>query len=873
MNNTNFDNFETRIGIFNETFPPLPAFIHIRTLPWEDNPLKKIPITAAALGISLLMTSAPGTLAAVSTTKATTPKSTTSTKKAVVHTLANLSPVKITAKSTVRLTDVNILTLSDESILTYTLTIQNNDSKTMDLLDYWSKVKTVSGTTYSTSLMSKDKDKKKLSAGSSTTMTYMARVAKHLKPENLVFQVIKWDFSQSGYEALKGQFKIPAGYLTSTPSDQSKTLRITDTPVKAQVGQVASFTSGDYNYVSVSLNMTNIGYKLFEDPKMKFVIRTSTGASYPMTADPTSTDYKIQPQDVKTLNLVAQIPKTIKLEKMELQIALDDETAKLSLPIATMQLPSISNNQMAVAPNVEKFIQVSNGKIAVKVASAIVNKNFDEHSLSIRFGFRNTSGTTLTLPKYQFELQTSDGYRLPINTLALDNLTLQPLEERFVTLPVTVPANVSVANPRLFMNLPSAAESTENISYPVAFFSVPEAMPVENMIGTKQFVQTKNGILGVTMSSLQRLPWSDGDLVSAKITIDNANFKTTQLPGLSGLIQVDSAKLSSDTKVIVTQTAGLLGAGMSTDVYVTAKVPSYLDFSQVQISLLEKFGEGSSEWVQFSNTGSIPEPATVAKGQVYEIETLGRQQDVRVMRSFLYTGQSSDLVYAELEVINQEDHQIDLSQFAGVFQTSGGQTYKATASQIDTSAGPEEKSVVALWAKVPKRITTTNMKLIVGEGVTDDKLTPIKGEINGYVNAAALELGLSTPGSQTNLSNLDLFPYTLSVKSVKATLSGRSININFDYNLTRNMDYAIGEFGHKFLFEAVDSSGRVFEKEFTPETDLRITNGGSAGFSFDDAVFEDRKAGSLTLNVYDLFQGQKIKLGTQSFYYFSDSVN
>lgn len=832
--------------------------------------MKKIPITAAAIGLSLLLTSTSGAMAASTTPKATT-KTTTNTRETAVHTLANLSPVKITAKSTVRLTDVNILTLSDESILTYTLTIQNNDSKTMDLLDYWSKVKTVSGTTYSTSLMSKDKDKKKLSAGSSTTMTYMARVAKHLKPENLVFQVIKWDFSQSGYEALKGQFKIPAGYLTSTPSDQSKTLRITDTPVKAQVSQVASFTSGDYNNVSVSLNMTNIGYKLFEDPKLKFVIRTSTGASYPMTADPTSADYKIQPQDVKTLNLVAQIPKTIKLEKMELQLAIDDETAKLSLPIATMQLPSISNNQLAVAPNVEKFIPVSNGKIAVKVTSAVVNKNFDEHALSIRFGFRNTSGTTLTLPKYQFELQTSDGYRLPINTLALENVTLQPLEERFITLPVTIPANVSVESPRLFMNLPSAAESTDNISYPVAFFSVPEAKPVENMVGTKQFVQTKNGILGVTLTSLQRLPWSDGDLVTAKITIDNSNFKTTQLPQLTGLIQVDTAKLSSDTKLIVTQTAGLLGAGMSTDVYVSAKVPSYLDFSQVQVSLLEKFGEGSSEWVQFSNTGTIPEAATIARGQNYEINTLGREQNVRVMRSYLYTGLSSDLVYAELEVSNKEDHQIDLSQYAGVFQTSRGQTYKASVSQIDTSAGPEEKSVVALWAKIPKRTTTTNMKLIVGEGISDDKLTPVKGEVNGYVNAAALELGVFTPTAKTNFNNLDLFPYTLTVKSASATLNGsRSVNLNFDYDMSRNMDYGIGEFEHKFLFEVVDSSGRTFEKEFTPETDLRITSGGSTGFSFDDAVFEDRTYGFYTLNIYDLFQGQKLKLGSQAFYYHSN---
>lgn len=763
--------------------------------------------------------------------------------------------------------------MDEESILTYTLTIQNNDSKTMDLLDYWSRVKTVSGTTYNTSLITKDKEKKKLSAGSSTTLTFMAKIGKSVKVNSLVFQVIKWDFNQAGYESLKGQFKIPTDYLTSTPAGQSKTIRVSDSPVKLQVGQVASYAAGDYNNVSVSLNLTNIGYKLFEDPKLKFVIRTASGANYPLSVDPTSVDYKLQPQDSRILNLVAQVPKSIKLTNMELQIAQDDETLKLTLPFATMQLPNVTDSLAAIEPNVEKYLPVGSGKIAVSVAGASVSQNYEEHDVTVRFGFRNTSGMTVTVPKYQFILLTSDGYRLPISTAALDSLTLQPLEERFITLPVTVPANVSITKSRLLMNLPAATDSKESVDYPVGIFAVPEAQPAQNAIGQKQFVQTKNGILGVTLSSLQRLPWSDGDLLTARITIDNTNFKTTVLPELTGLIKIDSAKLTNDTKLIASQTTGLLGANTSTDLYVTAKVPSSLDFNQVQVYLQEKIGEGSSEWIQFNNSGTIPEVATVSKGSSYQITTQGRQQEASVLRSFVYSGVSSDLIYTELEVKNKEEHQIDLSQFTGVYQAASGQTYKASVSQIDTSAGPEEKSVVALWAKVPKRITTTDMKLIVGEGITEDKLTPIKGEATGYVNAAALELGVSTPAVSTNLNSLNLFPYHLNIKSVNAALNGsRSVNVTFDYNLERNMDYSIGEFGHKFLVEVVDSSGRAFEKEFAPETDLRLTNGGSASFSLDDAIFEDKKSGSYTLNVYDLFQGQKMKLGSQSFYYYSSSV-
>ncbi|GIP47449.1 hypothetical protein J53TS2_10400 [Paenibacillus sp. J53TS2] len=831
--------------------------------------MKKIQVTAAALGFSLLLSSATGVMAASTTNTKTT---TTKHAKTVVHTLANLNPIKISTKSTVRLTDVNILTLDEESLLTYTLTITNGDNKTLDLLDYWSKVKTVSGTTYSTSMMTKDKEKKKLSAGSSTTLTYVARVGKNTKISNLVFQVVKWDFSQANYENLKGQFKVPATYLTSTPSDQSKTLKVFDTPVKAKVSQVAAFASGDYNYVSIGLNLQNIGYKIFEDPKVKFVVKTSSGASYPMSVDSSSTDYKIQPQDNKTLNLMTAIPKSIKLTNMELQLVQDDETTKLSLPIATMQLPNASNKSLAVQHNVEKFISLGSGKIAVKVTGSTLLQTFDEHDLSIRFSLRNTAGTTVTIPKYQFELQTSDGYRLPITTQSVENLDLQPLEEKVINLPVTIPANVSTSNPQLFMNLPAATDSKDAFAYPVGIFALPAMQPVHNMIGQKQFIQTSNGILGVTLSSVQRLPWSDSDLVSAKITIDNTGFKTVMLPDLVGQVKVDSAKLTSDTQLITTQGVGLLGANMSTDVYVVSKVPNYLDFSQLQISLLEKLGEtATSEWVQFSNAGQLPNLPDISKGESYKIETSGRQQELRILRSFVYSGTTSDIIYTELEARNLEDHQIDLSQLAGSYETSNGQTYKATVSQIDTSVGPEEKSIVTLWAKIPKTSSTSDMKLIVGEGITNGKLTPIKEVPTGYVNAASLALAVTQPTVNSTLSNLNIPPYNLTVKTVSASLTGSSsVNVTFDYNLTRDMGYAIGESEHKYLFEIVDTStGRSFEQEFTPEKDLKLTAGGTSSFSISDLTFENKTYGSFYLNVYDVFQGQKVKLGSQGYYYSS----
>ncbi|MNI61278.1 hypothetical protein D3C73_1165390 [compost metagenome] len=186
------------------------------------------------------------------------------------------------------------------------------------------------------------------------------------------------------------------------------------------------------------------------------------------------------------------------------------------------------------------------------------------------------------------------------------------------------------------------------------------------------------------------------------------------------------------------------------------------------------------------------------------------------------------------------------------------------------SSGPDEKSIVAVWAKIPKKASTEKLKLVLGEGITDNKFTPLKGEPTGYVNAVAFELGIESISAKSSLTDLNLFPYTLTVKNVKAVLSGStSVHLSFDYKQTKNTDYLIGEFGHKYLFEVVDSTGRTFEKEFAPETEFKVTNSGNGGFSFDDTVFLDRRIGNYTLNIYDLFQGQKVKLGTQVLYYTS----
>ncbi|WP_223065976.1 hypothetical protein [Paenibacillus caui] len=814
------------------------------------------------------------TVGAASTNKSTAASKPTSNQN-IVHTLNNLPSVKLTSRSSMRLTDVNVLTQNDINVLTYTLTITNGDNTSLNLLDYWTKVRTTSGTVYSAVLISGDKEKKSVAPGSSLTLTYVVKIAKHLKPSDLAFEVVKWDFSKPNYENKLGQFKIPASYMVSTPAHYSKTLRINETPVKLKVNQVTSFLSGDYNYVGIDLNVQNIGYKLFEDPKLKFVIKTSSGSNYPLTLDSSSADYKIQPQDNKILKLMASIPKSVVLKNLELQIIQDDETTKSSLPISTLQLGAAKNQSVAVKPYTEKLIAVGDGKLAASVTGAWSNQSYGESDLSVQLSFSNKGNQTITVPKYEFVLHSSNGYSVPVSTTALDNLTLGPQEQKSIKLNITLKTDVARQNLQLFVNAPKQAASDPNgttpsnpgFSYPIGIFALPEAAQMQNTLGKEQFMQTNNGSVGLTLSSIQRLPWSDGNLVSAKVTIENLSNKTMALPELSGQYKVDSVNLDTDVKLINMNNTKLLGTGMSTDLYIVTKLPAYLDITQLQIALMEKIGEGSSEWFRFTNLGSLPELPSIEKGSAYELKDSGHNQRIKELKSMVYSGSSSDILYTELEVKNLENHQIDLSQLVGYYQSVGGQIYQANTIQADTAVPSQESGLVILWSKLPKAQSINDLKLIIGEGIADNKLTPIKGESTGYINAASMALDVKQPGVSGWLTEMNITPYTLGISNVNAYLNGSSsVRVNLNYNLQRNQSYLTGEFNHKYVIELHDYNGHIFEKEISPDSDLKPGNG-SFSFSIDDPIFEKMTSGSYILTVYDRFQGANAKLASQVLYY------
>ncbi|BFH71260.1 hypothetical protein J27TS7_33890 [Paenibacillus dendritiformis] len=829
---------------------------------------------AALLSLSLALGTfsviAPDTHAAAAktaTNKSQQSKATANKKAAAVYTLDKLSPVKVTAKSSVKLTDVNLYKQEDANILTYTITYTNNEARSIPLIDYWTKVRTKSNTVYPTNLTTKDQGKKTIPAQSSLTLTYYAKVAKHLTANDLIFDVIKWDFSQPNFEKKLGSFQIPANYVTATQTGKDKSIRMNDIPIKTSVSRVNIFPSDDYHYVNVAVNVENAGFKMLENPAYKYVVKTANGNSYPLVPDNSSKEYKLQPGEKKTLNFMTMIPNKVKVDKLEMQVLEEDETAKITLPVGTFVLPKSTTNSSSVKAHDEKVITIGESKVRTKIASAWTNQSYDKNDVSVTFMFENLSNREVTVPKYEFEMRGPKGFSVPIVTKSMENMVLKPMEKRPITLTAVVSTEIGTEELKLHMNRPSDPEQKNvEFKYPEGIYALPELQTMQNKIGTEYNVQHSKGTLGVSIDSLQRLPWTDGDIVSAKMKIRNKEFKTIQLPALEGVFKLDSADISGKTQVVSSNGTLIIGPKEEVDVYVVTKIPSYLDFTQIQIALLEKIGEtDAAQLIQFTNIGSLAELPVVEYGTYHNLMTQGRKADIMARNSKVYKGNVEQVVYTDLVMKSLEERQTTLSQLVGYYRTKDGRYYKANITQVEGPTSPDGRNIVTVWAKMPNSIDAKEMQLVIGEGITENKLTPPKGESDGYVNAVAMNLDMQQPSFKKDFNKLDMFPYTLTISNFYATANkSPNLSVEFTYDLTREEQYNMGEYGHKLVLEITDTSGRKAETTLEFNKDLHEGKNKSFSTSLTDAFFEQVENGAFQVSLYDFFQGERIKLASYS---------
>ncbi|WP_019912352.1 hypothetical protein [Paenibacillus sp. HW567] len=816
----------------------------------------------------LLSTFAVSPIAGPAVYTATAAASTATTTAAVTETstLAKLSAIKLGTTLSVKLSNVGIFSQSGGNILTYTLTYANTANSSVNMVNYFSKVAAPGGNLIKGVAVSADAPKKKIAAGESTSITYYANIGTATSVKGLKINMYGWNFSAANFEQRIGTFTVPSNYSVSALPGESKKVELSSMPVTTKAESLQIYKYNGKVYAKVGISLTNLATKVLTDPGYSLYLKSSGGSIFTLALDESSSEYKIQPQEKKTLYYMTEIPAYMNLTNMTLQIAKLDETLKLTLPVASYALPAAKTADFTVAAGYTKKVSVSSNIVDMQLLKANVYAENENGIWTYQFRVKNTGSKAVTLPAYELTVKSKEGYAFPVTTTAFASLTLKPLEEKLITLSASIPLTLAQDKLELQMIAPASSGDTNKLILPVAYFKIPYTLESDTHVLSENSVTNNYGTFGVTLQSLLRLPWGNEDLVQAKLNIRNSTSKTITLPKLSGILKVDQNDLTSSSQLVIDNDTTTLAPGASVQVTVLAHVPYTLDFSQTKIILQETSGENVSPFLTLGTTdGAVTSIAPLAEGKAFSIATTGKKASVQERLTTVYKGSSSKLIYSEIEMNSEETRQADLSRLYAQFKTADGQYFEATANQSELSTSPKGKTLITFWAKVPATVDTSSLQLYVGQGIAEGKLTSAGTAATAYVNTAAIPLAVTDVAAQTSLSNITMFPYTLAISNSTGSITAGSSNFTLavNYILSQDTSYQMGTYGHKLILHISDPFGQYFEKSLTLGTDLTAGTYTTYTTTFSSNLYQTLGGGNYTLTLYDEFQGQRIALGSQ----------
>jgi hypothetical protein len=360
-----------------------------------------------------------------------------------VQVAGSVKPVWLNQTSYYNVVDVNLIPTSEGKRLTYTLSLYNGSSQSLDLSDYWYRLTSSTGESYSIKLTAADAAKKTVAPKTKTFIKLYSDVGDATKLSDLNLKIIKFDFTKAGYESLIGQFKFSTGFSSEVPIGSYKKVYEGNSVINAKIYQTTINTGEETNQVNLVFSLNNIGKQLVTLPKYKYKIVSADGFVYDATPD--VTELKLQPLMRQEVNVTASIPKTVKTSGLKLYVIEDGGDAGSDLPAGVYHIPNSSIGDVVASDNF-KYTN-SQGTFQFKVASITRQPYESGDILSTKITITNNGKVQLPIPEltgyYYFDNQVKNNLSIvtPTNTSSI-----QPGETITLTAYSKVASNFKFTN-------------------------------------------------------------------------------------------------------------------------------------------------------------------------------------------------------------------------------------------------------------------------------------------------------------------------------------------------------------------------------------------------------------------------------------------
>ncbi|NOV03371.1 COG1470 family protein [Paenibacillus planticolens] len=646
-----------------------------------------------------------------------------------------------------------------------------------------------------------------------------------------------------------------------------------------QSGKIATFTITIHNEGSSELQFIDYWARL----------KSKSGNQFSARLLPADKDKnRVAPGSTTDLTFYATVNPSTNLQDLVVQfIKWDFSQANFEQVLGEVAVP----NDYTDVTSADRAGVISVGGVDVhaSIKKYVSNKNEKYHVPTVYLTLENAGNHSVTIPSYLFSIRTPDGLLYPLEAKGLKDLKINPKESKEIQLSGSIPVAVAADAWQL-----SIAETIADLKLNVAVanFQLPSVSSQEGgSIGKEYSFTNKSGVYTVQLGGLHRLPWEDQDLLTADLVLSNKGDESLPIPKLAGYFLLDDA-VKIEAKLIQTAKVIGLGAGTNVNLQLAGKLPYTYEFSRVKLVLQEKEGDApaagtdnssaaTTDVLEFSTQAELQSVPFVGLGESYSTSDVGRKAKYAIRNVSTYEDKTSIMYSAMVEVTNLEKRFTNTAKLVANFRSSDGTVFPASVAEVKNKISPSGKALLHVWAPVPKGFSTENMNLLLGEAVTDGKLSEgDKPVADAYVNPVAYWLPTESKKVATTLKNVDLFPYNISIDKIGTKIEDNVFTLKFNYELTKEKLTEINTEGHNLLLVFEDGGGiKRFEKKFdfkdfdvfngdsTADEDTKIRLGKRENFKITlpdpGLIYNTKFLEKYTLSVYDEFQGQRKLLASQ----------
>ncbi|SMG45861.1 hypothetical protein [Paenibacillus aquistagni] len=769
------------------------------------------------------------------------------------YSLPVLKKVSFNSNAYIEVNDAQFYHVEGDKYVYFTVTVHNNGSSSLNLMDYWFNIKSNTGEKYSIQLQGISEKKDNLiSPKTKKTFKIYSKVNPKLNLYNLSLSVIKWDFSQPGFEKNIGSIQIPKNYSNVTPIGKNRTLNLGSNSIVTTASALQLVKTGNNIEAMVSMYVHNTGESTAQIENYKYYIKTNTNQYFEL--EPDAGDISVQPNEKIKVNFYAKLPNDIKASHYQLFISEEQGSeVKLKIPVASYALMIRDVKNTVTAAGKPYTQTVDNQPIEITTTDMLIDSNSEYNNITINFTMLNKGKKAVKIPDFQYELLTNNLSSYPFEKEETTGELLPGIKQEF-TLKASIPSDANLDQLKLAIR--KKPEENKRNDYLLAQLSLKNTTEISKEPKTTYI--NKQGTYEIKVEDFERVPWDTNDIVNSTITVKNTGSSTQPMLDLGISTWMNGIKNDEkDVHILKVEETLALKPGESAKLVVTTKVSNQAKFDKMRMQLTEKIdGKSKNTIANFTldtQTAVLPtyDPLSTS---AYTLDQPGVKAELKVLETNTFVGNNNNTIQSLLAYKNIGNRYSMLPNVVAFYMSEAGLLIPAKITLSDTPISPSGVNLIAVTAEVPSSIKAKDLKLLVGQGIAEGKYTLGTAKADSMVNAAKLGLADDQDKLASLFVPLELRPYTFKINSINTkTNNNGQVQFNFEYNLSQYNPFNEILNQRKLVLE-IEYNGKKFAKTYSlgeANNGLNVGEKIKEVMDINDPAMSDVIYNGFTFNIYE----------------------